>query len=257
MYRVQTSSGITVSFDRYGSGPMLVLIHGAFSDHVTNWQECKGMLAERFTCVTVARRGRGETTATQHHSVADEVADVVAVLRDIGEPVFLLGHSHGAICALDAAAQYPDGVRKLVLYEPPDPPLVLPHDLPKLEKYADAGDWDGLVESFMQILQVRPDEIAEIKLTPFWAVWTSDAKASINEIRAFAQYKFDADKYRNLNMPVQLLVGSESPRDLYATDMLSAVLPDARIAVLEGAAHEGMTMVPEQFVQRVTEFLLD
>jgi pimeloyl-ACP methyl ester carboxylesterase len=256
MELVKTPSGVTVSYDKYGSGPPLVLVHGAFSDHVTNWQECKDMLAEMFTVHAIARRGRGETTATRGHSVADEVADVVAVLRELGEPVFLLGHSHGAICALDAAAQYTEGVRKLVAYEPPDPPLVLPADLPELEKFADREDWDGLVESFMLILKVPPAEIAEIKGTPFWGVWTADAKASMNEIRAFARYEFDAEKYRSLNLPVLLLVGSESPRELYGTDALAAVLPDASIAVLEGTAHEGMTMVAEQFVEKASSFLL-
>jgi pimeloyl-ACP methyl ester carboxylesterase len=256
MQRVKSADGTTVSYEKYGSGPPLVLVHGAFSDHVTNWQECSSMLAEHFTVYAIARRGRGETTATEGHSVADEVADVVAVLRDIKEPVFLLGHSHGAICALDAAADYAEGVRRLVLYEPPDSPLVMPDDLPKLQVFVDNHDWDGLVEAFMRILQVSAEEIAQIKTTPFWTVWTSDAKASANEIRAFAYHSFDYDRYRSLTIPVQLLIGSESPRDAYATDALAAVLPNARIVALEGTAHEGMTMVPEQFVAKVSEFLL-
>jgi pimeloyl-ACP methyl ester carboxylesterase len=78
----------------------------------------------------------------------------------------------------------------------------------------------------------------------------------MNEIRAFAHYKFDAGKYRSLKMPVLLLTGSESPRELYGTDALNEVLPDARIVVLQGTAHEGMTMVPDQFVEKVTQFLL-
>jgi pimeloyl-ACP methyl ester carboxylesterase len=256
MQHVKSVDGTTVSYERYGSGPPLVLVHGAFSDQVTNWQECKDLLAEHFTVYAIARRGRGETSVTQGHSVADEVADVVAVLRHIAEPVFLLGHSHGAICALDAAAQYPEGIRKLVLYEPPDPPLVKPDELPQLEQFAASEDWDGLVEAFMQILQVPAEEIAEIKTTPFWSVWTADAKASMNEIRAFAHYNFEAEQYRTLTVPVQLLIDSESPRDAYATDDLAAVLPDVRITTLEGTAHEGMTMVPERFVEKVSEFLL-
>jgi pimeloyl-ACP methyl ester carboxylesterase len=42
----------------------------------------------------------------------------VAVIQSIGEPVFLLGHSYGAHTALAPAAEVPDRVRKLVLYEP-------------------------------------------------------------------------------------------------------------------------------------------
>jgi pimeloyl-ACP methyl ester carboxylesterase len=256
MERITTSGVATVSYAKYGSGPPLVLVHGGFSDHITNWQECKSLLEDRFTVHAIARRGRGETTATQGHSVNDEVADVVAVLRHIGERAFLLGHSYGAVCALNAAAQHPEGIRKLVLYEHPAGPTVTADDVRSLEKFAEREDWDGLVEAFMQILQVPPDEIAEIKTTPFWAVWTVDAKASMNDLRALVHHKFRAEEYRSLSMPVQLMIGSESPRELYATDALAAVPPNVRVTTLEGTAHEGVTMVPDQFVDAISEFLL-
>src|SRR5262245_13208580 len=123
MERMTTQNGITISYVEYGCGPRLVLVHGGFSDHETNWQEAAPMLRNRFTVTAMARRGRGRTSATAGHSVLDEAADVVAILRQIGEPVFLLGHSYGALCALEAAALYPAGVRELVLYEAPNPEI--------------------------------------------------------------------------------------------------------------------------------------
>ena len=42
-----------------------------------------------------------------------------------------------------------------------------------------------------------------------------------------------------------LQIGSESPRDLYVTDRLAAVLSDARIETLAGQVHGGMTTAPE------------
>jgi pimeloyl-ACP methyl ester carboxylesterase len=145
MERITTPSGATVSYDTYGSGPPLVLVHGGFSDHDTNWQEVKPLLRDRFTVYAVARRGRGVTSATRGHTVAEEAADVAAVLRQVGEPAFLLGHSYGAVCALEAAALYPAGVRKLVLYEPPFPHTFSADTLAGLEAFAAREDWDGLV----------------------------------------------------------------------------------------------------------------
>jgi pimeloyl-ACP methyl ester carboxylesterase len=60
-----------------------------------------------------------------------------------------------------------------------------------------------------------------------------------------------AEGLRGLSVPVVLQVGSESPREPFATDRLAAVLPDVRIEVLEGQAHEGMTTAPEQFAKAV------
>ena len=99
------ASGATVSYSKYGKGPALVLVHGAFSDHDTNWELVKPRLREQFTVYAIARRGRGATDATEGHSLSDEATDVVAVVQAVGAPVFLLGHSYGAYCALAAATR--------------------------------------------------------------------------------------------------------------------------------------------------------
>jgi len=113
MQRVPSPAGITVSYDKYGSGPPLVLVHGSFSDHKTNWEFVKPLFEQYFTVYAIARRGRGETDAIKGHSLYDESRDVVAVIRSIGEPVFLLGHSYGAHAALAAAGAADTSVRPL------------------------------------------------------------------------------------------------------------------------------------------------
>jgi len=258
MERVTAPGGITVSYDRYGDGPPLVLVHGGFSDHLTNWERVRPLLRDRFTVYAVARRGRGQTSPTLGHSVDDESGDVAAVVRAVGQPAFLLGHSYGALCALGAAGRHPDGVRKLVLYEPPHPTAMPPDTVARLERAAATEGWDRLVETFMgEVLQVPADEVARIKATPFWRVWTADAEASLHDLRALSRHRFDAERYRSLRMPVQLLIGTASPRRIYVTDALAAVLPDVRITDLEGQAHEGMTTAPDQFVAAISTFLLE
>jgi hypothetical protein len=37
MERMTLGNGVSVSYDKYGAGPYLVLVHGAFSNHRTNW----------------------------------------------------------------------------------------------------------------------------------------------------------------------------------------------------------------------------
>src|SRR5215471_11035647 len=124
MERIRSADGTTVSFEKYGNGPTLVLVHGGFSDHQTNWEFVKPILRKRLTVVAIARRGRGETDATEWHGLEDEARDVVAVIQSLEEPVFLLGHSYGAHCSLNAALMAPDRIRKLVLYEPPWPSAI-------------------------------------------------------------------------------------------------------------------------------------
>lgn len=258
MEKVKTPAGVTVSFDRYGSGPALVLVHGAFSDHDTNWELVKPLLQPHFTVYAVARRGRGETDATDDHSTADEQADVAAVVRAAGEPVFLLGHSYGAVCSLGAAALEPASIRKLVLYEHPRDDAIQPADVAALKAIADTGDLDRMVESFMlDFLQLPPAEVAEVKASPFWDAWIADAIPTLNDLRALSTYKLNLDRFKSLSMPVLLQIGTESPREVYATDALASVLAHNRIEALEGQAHEGMTTAPDLYAESVKRFLLD
>jgi len=58
MKTITGSTGVTVSYSVAGSGPPLVLVHGGFSDHETNWRFVAPLLGQRFTMYALARRGR-------------------------------------------------------------------------------------------------------------------------------------------------------------------------------------------------------
>jgi pimeloyl-ACP methyl ester carboxylesterase len=257
MQRITTPDGTIVSYDRYGSGPPLVVVHGGFSDHKTNWEFVKPLLEKQFTIYAIARRGRGETDATKSHSLEDESRDVLAVMQSIGEPVFLLGHSYGAHTALAAAAKVPNRVRKLVLYEPAWPRVIGKEALAGLDEPAQAGDWENFAVTFFHDrLRVPLEELNQLRATELWPPIIADAEASMGDLRALSEYDFDAQRFRDLQIPVMLQIGTESPRDLYVTDALAAVLPDVRIEELQGQAHEGMTTAPEMYAESVSRFLL-
>jgi len=257
VHKIETAQGITVSYDRQGSGPPLVLVHGAFSDHRSNWEFVLPFLTTRFTTYAVARRGRGQTQATVGHTVEDESLDVASLIEAVGVPVFLLGHSYGAQVALRASALVPEKVRKLVLYEPPWPHLLNGAVLGVLRQYAQAGQWREFSAWFFEnVLRVPPAEVAALQATELWDPIQDDAPATWHDLSALGRYDFAPRRFQELAMPVLLQAGSESPQDLWATDALAAVLPDVRLGVLDGQAHEAMTTAPEAYAAAVIEFLV-
>lgn len=257
MKTITGSTGTTVSYSVDGSGPPLVLVHGAFSDHATNWMFVAPMFQERFTVYSIARRGRGATTATENHTLEQEAQDVADVLRSIGGPVCLVGHSYGAHCALLAAAQERERVAKLVLYEPAWPHVVKPDALAALDTLAAAGAWDQFAFAFFaNSLSVPIEELEALRSSELWAPVVADAPASLGDLRALVGYRFDLPRFAGLTMPVMLQVGSESPRDLYVTDALAAILRNVRIDTLAGQAHEGMTTAPQLYAEATMRFLL-
>jgi pimeloyl-ACP methyl ester carboxylesterase len=257
MERITSRDGTTVSYDRYGSGPPLVLVHGGFSDHETNWELVKPLLEKQFTVHAIARRGRGETDATDGHSLEDEGEDVVALIQSIGEPAFLLGHSYGAHAALAAAAKVPGRIRKMVLYEPAWPRILGKEAVSRLEGLAAGGRWDDFAFTFFRdTLYVPVEELDEVRASELWPPIIADAKASLGDLRALSRYEFQAERFREIRIPVMLQVGTESQRDLYVTDALAAVLPIVSVEELPGQAHEGMTTAPEMYAEAVSRFLL-
>jgi pimeloyl-ACP methyl ester carboxylesterase len=257
MHTIQSPAGPTISYEKYGAGPALLLVHGSFSDQATNWELVKNLLAPHYTVYAVARRGRGKTTATEGHSLEDEFSDVAALIDSIDEQVFLLGHSYGAHVALGAALLRADRIRKLVVYEPPNPTVFHQEGLRRLEGLASANDWDQFAEVFFRDMLLVPGEVLEEMRAPqTWAPIIEDARPSLGDVRAVARYSFDANHFSALKMPVLIQVGSESPRDLYVTDALAAVLPAARVEELAGQAHEGMTTAPQLYAESVSRFLV-
>jgi pimeloyl-ACP methyl ester carboxylesterase len=244
-------------YERNGNGPALVLIHGAFSDHRSNWEFVLPMLSKHFTVYAIARRGRGESAKTTDHSVEDEARDAAELIESIGESVFLLGHSYGAHVALLTATLVPDRVGKLVVYEPARADIIPDSIWNSLLRFAGRRDWDNFATTFFgEVLFVPKPELDAVRASEqIWQPILDDAAATLHDFRALREYDFNPSWFESIRIPVLLQVGSESPRQLYVTDDLAWVLPDATIGTLDGQAHEGMTTAPDQYAEAVIRFL--
>src|SRR5579862_1852602 len=72
----------------------------------------------RWSAASRCTRSIGASGVGAPYAIEREFEDVAAVVDGIGGPVDVLGHSYGALCALEAA-RLTRHIRRLVLYEPP------------------------------------------------------------------------------------------------------------------------------------------
>jgi pimeloyl-ACP methyl ester carboxylesterase len=259
MDKVRSSDGTEIAYNRTGSGPPLVLVHGGTADH-TRWSPVLPSLEQHFAVYAIDRRGRGGSGDTDPYAIEREFEDVAAVVDAIGGPVVLLGHSFGAVCSLQAVL-LTTNIRKIILYEPPPSGFSeSPETLARMQAHLDSGDREGLLSTFLlEAAGLTAEELEIMRSVPAWQGRVAAAHTILRELKSIeALPPFDAERFRQLKIPTLLLQGGESSA-LYkdSIETIHAMLPDSRIVVMPGQQHIAMNTAPDLFVREVLTFLLD
>ena len=253
---VSSQDGTRIAVECTGKGPSLLIVHGGTGDR-SRWKPLLPLFASDFTVCAMDRRGHGESEAGSNYSLRKEFEDVAAVVNSRPGPVFVMGHSYGAVCALEAAF-LTNKISKLVLYEPPLQDLDHTAVADRMEKMIRAGDREQALVTFLrEIVMISPDEIAAMKRQASWPRRVPGIDIQIREIRALSKYRFEAKRMRTLEAPTLLLTGSRtaSPQLKQAINSLMDTLPQRTLFVFEGQKHNAMDRIPRQFAETVTNFL--
>lgn len=253
--------GAVLSYTTSGQGPALLLVHGTTSDS-QRWRPVAPGLATTHTLHALDRRGRRHSADGADYTLEREIEDVVAWIHALPDAaqVDLLGHSFGAICALEAAVRVPQRIRRLALYEPPirlesdheadNPALAL------LEGVAQGRNASVLEAFYRDVLQLPEPQIAALQARADWQAKVDIAPTVARELDAVWHYRPDAARLATLTVPTLLLLGQNSlPRFGQASRYLQQTLPDARLEILPGQAHGAIDGDPDTFVRVVRAFL--
>lgn len=260
MHTVRSQDGTPIAFERRGHGPPLVMVHGSSLDH-TRWGPRVGRLAEHFTLMMMDRRGRGLSGDGPEYSIEREFEDVAAVVNAADMPAFLLAHSFGAICSLEAS-RLTGNLAKMVLYEPPLPlgtrPNLFGSDMAdRLAELLRQGDRDSLLQLFFRdVVKVSEEELAALRKSSSWPLRLEITPTLPREVRVAETYRFDQARFRDVHVPTLFLLGSESPAYMHeATAAAHEALLRSQVEVLAGEGHAAMTTAPELFLKKVLRFL--
>jgi len=235
-------------------------VHGTTVNH-GDWVTVLPALRQRFTVYAMDRRGVGASDDSDEYALEREFEDVAAVVDSIGEPVFLLGHSFGALCSLEAALLTPN-VRKLILYEPPipiegEPDFHPPTLLERLEVLMAGGQPDEVVATFLEeVAGQDPRRVALQRRTPAWPARATAAHTVVREVRGTHFYRLQPERFGDLQVATLMLLGGASPpKHVVATNAVAAALPNAHLVELPGQMHIAMHTAPRLFLDEVLRFL--
>ena len=252
---VVSADGTVIGYESLGEGPPLLLVHGSTATRA-RWAPVRSRLAQRYTVYDIDRRGRGMSTAEAgSYSLGREAEDVAAVAAALGGNVYVLGHSYGALCVMEAAL-ITSAFRRMVLYEPPMPApgldVISPDALARLKTMTDP---ELILETFYrEALQLPQSAINGMKGTAIWQARLSAAHTITREFDQVNAYRA-TDRLTKIDVEVRMLLGTESPSYLRAaTAAFAAQIPGATIVALQGQAHQAIDSDPGQFVHSVIDF---
>mgnify|MGYP001266375239 CR=1 FL=1 len=252
MKKVISKDGTPIAFDQSGQGPALILVAGATATRVAE-ASLAAALAPRFTVFAYDRRGRGDSGDTAPYAVEREVEDIEALINEAGGKAFVLGHSSGAVLALEAARLLPAKITKLALYEPPfiidDSRPPAPDDYTqRLVDLVSSGRRGDAVAYFMTVVGAPAEMIAQMRQSPMWPGLEAVAH-TLSYDGTIMGDTMSGDplplrKWASVTVPTLVMDGTvfmgraENHGFLrHGAQELAAILPDAQHRTLEGQDH--------------------
>ncbi|HEY3992909.1 MAG TPA: alpha/beta hydrolase [Ktedonobacteraceae bacterium] len=271
------ADGTSVRAEAEGEGRVILILHPGM-DTGKSYAQVAARLGKRYRVIRLHRRQYRFDLKTDLRrgspcTVAEEVDHVLAMVKAIGTPVFLFGHSSGGTVALEALAASPLSFVGGMIYEPASViksagGLHLAGD--RIERNGEMGEElrrmrQALVEDqpgtamgiFTQVVAGWPSFLANPAgaLTALFPAYRRLIPCQIDDLEALERLGVRLDVYSRLNLPVAMVGGERSPDSL--KEMVAAVadvLPRVERIPLSGQGHGGHIRDPKKLAEVIETF---
>lgn len=245
-----------LSYRRIGSGPPLMLVHGYLGGQFM-W-EFQEPLSDAFDLIMPSLAGYGESAALDApDSIPGNVEDLCALLDDLQiEKVDLLGHSMGGMIVQEMAANRPERVNRLICLGTGSMG-VLPNRFEPIaesrRKIIEIG-LDHARENIARTWFVNPDAEQGLQICR-----SEGAKATTQAALASldAWEKWDGRVQLSRIEATTLVIWARQDRsyDWNQQQLFLDGIPDVRIEVIEGCAHNVHMEKPDAVNDLIRVFL--
>ena len=265
-------NGISIHYVIGGQGEPLILIHG-FGENWFTWNRILPELSKHFTVIAPDLRGFGESDKpTGGYDKKNMAVDMHELTKSLGyNKVSVVGHDIGLMVAYAYAAQFPDGVKKLVLMD-----AILPGIEPEWTRIRAQAWWWGFFgwPASGEIIEGKQKEF----LTSFWPTvshsqdpFTEEEKdefirsfevpgATNGAFHWFAAFPQDAKddqewQKHKLQMPVLSIYGEYGAT--YLTEHIRLVADHVKGIAINNAGHWLVQENTSQVQSELLTFLAD
>jgi pimeloyl-ACP methyl ester carboxylesterase len=241
-------SGTRVEYLDQGRGEPIVMLHSSASSSA-QWRSAAELLSDRYRVLAPDLHGYGGTSPWAGRAafrLEHEASIVCSLLARAGGDAHLVGHSFGGAVALHVARTRPDLLSSLTVIEPVAFHLLRREDVAALVEIMEVangvanalacGDYFGGMARFVDYWSGPGawETVAPERRAGFAARLGKvalDFEATLNEPAMLRDF-------REIAIPTLVVQGSRSPRPTRRIcELLAYVLPDAQLAIVEGAGH--------------------
>ncbi len=261
--RPVTVNGARLEYTVSGKGDPVLLIHGSvLADAFAPLARDPAL--GKYRLVRYHRRGyAGSGRAQGPVSVAEQAADARALLERLGvKRAHVVGHSYGAVIALQMAIDAPGVVRSLALLEPPMFAAVpsgpaYREGLGPIVQMHKEGNNAAAIDAFLTRIAGEDKPAIERALgrgAIDMAVADADTFFEV-ELPSLRQWAFSRDVAGRIQQPILTVVGAKSvPAFKEVNVLLKEWYPRAEELVVPGAGHVLQIVNPSAVAQGLARF---
>lgn len=215
--------------------------------------QAEALVLSGFEPIAVDLPGHGGSEGEPSSTIKGYAGWLLAYLSVLGEPVHLVGHSMGALVALETAAARPDLVRSITLLGVADRMPVNPDLLDSVA--ADDTSAFATMGSWMHARQ--PVGVPEWKIDETVAILQRcQPGVAFADLTACNDYPGAAATAATVDVPMQLILGDQDVMTKpSAAGPIQIAAPNAATVIVEGAGHMLMVERPETVNETLVEFL--
>jgi 3-oxoadipate enol-lactonase len=261
--QVLAVNGIDLHVTQAGSGPPLLLIHGVTVDATFELPELEA-LADRHRVIAPDLRGHGRSTRPESYTLEDHVRDMIALLDALGiERTAVLGASMGSYVAQGLALAVPARVEKLILVvaksngETSSSARVLAEHADELRGLSREEQ-----QMWLNARMFAPETSDAVRQSVLdWVMSRIGLGLGMNDAQLGAANQavlgFDfRGGLPSLEIPTLVISGRHDILNPPAEgELITELLPDARLEVFEHSGHLLSWEEPEHYVEVIEGFL--
>ncbi len=258
----KTSDGVSIAYWTMGEGPPLVAlapsprIGSEIVFRLAPLRRWINLLSANRTVVRVDHRGFGNSDrAATDYSLHARTLDLGAAVDSLGLDQFaLLGLAQSGLTAIAYAARHPERVSHLVLYSASARGTDYFQSARELALWHLAeADWNLYTEvEALTLLGWSAGDDGAIYAASLRESATPEAARASRDVTAEIDV---SDLLPQIQAPTLVLHPREAPPSVDAARSLAAGIPNARLAILEGAGARLLMDDPERLTQAILGFL--